>query len=71
MIFRCESCESATFEHPDTTECDSVEGACALLVRAGWKSVWVTLELWQPGSSGKHILSRGGWICHECVRRFT
>ena len=68
-VFRCESgtCE-ATFEHPgDEDDCESIDGQCALLVRAGWRQVWVRVEL-EP----KRVLfARGGWLCPECVRRYT
>ena len=78
-IFCCESvvCE-ATFEHPDVHECEHIEGAvavgCALLVRAGWRSVWLRVALEHSSgfmSKNQHIFSRGGWICPACVTRYT
>jgi hypothetical protein len=69
--FRCESCQT-TFEHPDTAgECESVGSHCALLVRAGWKPVWVRVITSEEGQPDRHVFSRGGWFCPECVTKYV
>lgn len=68
----CACCESATFEHPDVEECESVDGKCEHLVRAGWRPVWLRGYLDGRGDRpDKQVFARGGWICHECVRRLS
>ena len=71
--YRCDGCP-ATFEHPDVEECASVEGGCEHLMRAGWRQAYLRIffgksERLKPW--GTHILSRGGWICPDCVKRYT
>jgi len=68
VTFRCEGLCETMFEHPgDESDCESIHGKCALLVRAGWRSVWVRVE-----AAPKHVLfARGVWLCPECVRRYT
>ena len=67
-IYRCESCR-ATFEHPESEgDCDSVDGKCAHLMTAGWRPVWVKVSTEAPaGEQNRHIFSRGGWVCPQCV----
>ena len=77
--FRCEAvlC-GATFEHPDTHECDHTQGAvkgnCMLAEGAGWREIWVRAHSLSPRSKhiGRdwHLFSRGGWICPECAARY-
>ena len=69
--YHCENCE-AIFDHPNTEECESVEGHCILLVTAGWKPAWVKVSLEAPvGEQNQHIFSRGGWICPACVKQYA
>jgi hypothetical protein len=68
MTYRCESgvCES-TFEHPGPEDdCESIDGKCAHLMRAGWRPCWVRVEL-EPR---RVLFARGGFLCPECVRRY-
>ena len=68
MIFRCESgvCE-VVFEHPgDEGDCESIDGKCAHLMLAGWRAVWVRVEL----APKRVLFARGGWLCPACVKRY-
>jgi hypothetical protein len=73
MVFKCECCESAAFYHPaDDPNCKSVNGQCDLLRRAGWRPAWVRIVLQAPeGCQDQPILSRGAWMCPECIGRFA
>ena len=68
--YRCVYCEAA-FEHPNVKECESIDGRCALLICAGWKPVWVRVALDCNGEVERHIFSKGGWICSNCVAQFA
>jgi hypothetical protein len=75
MTYRCDSgvCE-ATFEHPGPEEdCESIDGKCAHLMRAGWRPCWVRVEFESSRLAGKPfrpLFSRGGWLCPACVKRY-
>lgn len=65
----------ATFEHPNVEDCASVHGKCEHFVKAGWKPIWARLFL-DDGDAvekgepwGKHLLSRGAWMCPACVKK--
>ena len=69
--FRCEACP-ATFDHPGVEDdCETVGGYCAHLVRAGWRAVWVRLLASEEGRPDRHVFSRGGWVCPECVTAYV
>jgi hypothetical protein len=69
--YHCIHCE-ATFEHPDVEECETVDGHCAHLVRAGWKPVRVRVSLAAPmGEQDRHIFTTGGWICPKSAALFV
>jgi hypothetical protein len=57
------------FHHPDVQECNSVDGKCAHLMEAGWRPVWARVFLHGEESIGKHLLSRGAWICPACFEK--
>ena len=75
MTYRCESsvCE-ATFEHPGSEDdCETIDGHCAHLMRAGWRPCWVRVELERTKVEGRPfrpLFSRGGWLCPACVERY-
>lgn len=83
--YRCEYCE-ATYEHADVEDCPTVDGHCAHLMNDGWRPVWLHATIDPPREDaprrrrvgrrraspmGRHIFSRGGWICPSCVQRFA
>jgi hypothetical protein len=72
-VFKCACCESATFKHPaEDLNCKSVHGQCELLRRAGWRPAWVRIVLLAPKEyQDQHILSRGAWVCPECIGRLA
>jgi hypothetical protein len=79
MSFRCDLC-SAVYDHPRTIDdCPSVEGRCGHLMGAGWRPVWVRIELDNEASrkalasrrKPRSIALRGGWICPQCHGRYT
>lgn len=74
MIFRCDGGCEAMFDCEGDEEHDHTEGGgCSLLVRAGWKPVWVRVLMELHGLRGddEHLLSRGGWVCPACIKRFA
>lgn len=68
--YRCVNCESE-FEHPNVEECETIGSNCALLVCAGWSPVWVRVLVDVNSDRERHIFSKGGWICPQCVARFA
>jgi hypothetical protein len=74
LTYQCVSCESATFLHPagEESSCGAIKGSCAILYRAGWRPAQVRVSLQAPeGHQDQHLLTRGGWVCPECVGRFA
>lgn len=73
-IIQCE-CDSTDdcsrqFKHPDGDDCNTIDGRCELLVKAGWRPVTVKV-LTEERKKDIHILSRGGWICPACAKRYA
>jgi hypothetical protein len=75
--YPCECCR-AVFDHPDTytehgelEDCPTELGRCAYLIEAGWRPVWVRVELDEPDRPSRRrpyqVASRGGWLCHTCL----
>jgi hypothetical protein len=71
-MFWCVGCD-ATIEHPDGEDgCETVNGYCAVLIRAGWQSVWARIILIAPDDQpDRHVFSKGCWICPACVERYV
>ena len=69
VAYHCVHCD-ATFDHPDTEDCESRDGHCARLIVAGWKPVWIRVLFDFNGQRERHVFSRGGWMCPACAKRF-
>jgi hypothetical protein len=80
-IYRCSADCSSTFKHTSNEDdCESIQGQCEHLVKAGWRLVWVRImketertprlaSSFRPRTR-RLLLARGGWLCPGCVERY-
>lgn len=82
--FNCEACGMriehyvTIDEHGEPEDCKTAEGGwCEQLIQTGAQAVWIHVELDERGTRSRaarryrSIFARGGWICAECVARYT
>ena len=71
-MFRCFGCDAKFVHQGPEDDCPTVEGRCGQLIEGGWKPVRSQIMFDYPMGKKKplHLISRGGWICAECVRRY-
>jgi len=72
-VYVCKGCDVQLIHKGPEDDCPTVDGRCKQLIDAGWKPVMSRIVLDEPLEIRKKplcILSRGGWICADCVSRY-
>lgn len=57
--YRCASCRRAVYTHSETDDCETIQGHCAELMKAGWR----------PATKTTKRSIYGCWICVRCAKK--
>lgn len=65
--FSCEggSCDAVFFHDGALDDCETTDGVCEHLVKAGWLPVWLRVYSTQRS----HLMTRGGFLCPSCSKK--